>query len=461
MLEVINRGGCNSCKISMDVRFADGSLFSNQNLDFSHGNALAFDITEPAAYILVVLDTTSCATDVSRFRLTFRMNEQPMLRDTAHVSQTKLMPGSRLCVTQSIMMKRVHQASALQQEDIMIYTQLDAERLPRLVRLARSVNLPISASVFYDGSKEMEKYIRRYVDENHLDHSVSIHLARNAILDVPPAWARNPYPVQELRNIALQQANATWVIYVEADMVFPPDAAALLSVEAAALGRHTRWLSILPLYTKANSDTAPPDAAQLPMKKDLRAADLVPCQYDSHNFMDYMAWEQTHLEPATPLTFYWKEEHSMDMCSRVFIEGRPQCSFDDLLQEGADHGWVIEPYFIARKTEVPMFDPNIMYDQADKMDQLRLMASSGWVFAVNARVYLVDWFGKDGLSPLNLHHVSGEVRHFDLDSPDAPMRHATNEAYVMTLARTASVYYGWMHHLQWAQWTSGISMEGF
>lgn len=131
-----------------------------------------------------------------------------------------------------------------------------------------------------------------------------------------------------------------------------------------------------------------------------------------------------------------------DLCTRTFVRGKPQCSLQRIISEGNNPGWVVEPYFLARRGDLPRFDPVILYGHLDKMDQIRLMAVTGWRFGVSSEAYLVN-DQSHATTRLTLRHVGGVVK----DVKDGPQHNNVNELQEARL--TSSSYYAWWHHVSW------------
>ena len=172
-----------------------------------------------------------------------------------------------------------------------VYTQLDAKRLYRLEKLAssvlplldthpdrthpspclhsfliplldRQVELPIHAAIFYDGTDAVRDLLRAYhAASKPLQRSVTLHLVQpeHRRAHTAGSWIGRQYPIQELRNLALLGCTSRFVLYVEADMHFGPEAGPWLEKEATRLaglaagpaeeGRSgSRIASIVPLY---------------------------------------------------------------------------------------------------------------------------------------------------------------------------------------------------------------------
>jgi hypothetical protein len=113
--------------------------------------------------------------------------------------------------------------------------------------------------------------------------------------------------------------------------------------------------------------------------------------------------------------------------------------------QGPDFGWGVEPYYLARREDLPWFDPAIRYGHFDKIDQVRVMAITGWRLALNPSAYLVNDQHHEG-GRLHAVHVGGEVRDVETDEGHS------NEEELQAARLDASAYYGWWHHLAMMRW---------
>jgi len=282
--------------------------------------------------------------------------------------------------------------SVLMQEDrfrhstVSVYTQLVVKRHHRLEKMASSAQLPIHAAVYYDGSPEMAAIVKQYhARSKALRGSVTLHLVapRRLRPHTDGSWIGRAYPIQELRNLALLATTTAWVLYAEADMHFGPDAAEALEREAKRLARRAagggghRVASVVPLY---EIDPDLPAPVELPRKGGLRGARIKPYHAESHDLLDYARWEAREEGDEVDLISY-----DNGICCGL-RQGQSTCEPVNALTE-----WCVEPYFLANRTELPLFDPVLEFQTWDKMDQLRLMAATGWHFAVNGGgAYMVN-----------------------------------------------------------------------
>jgi len=452
----------------MDVRFESGQVLFGIQLAFAKGNRLTYRLSEPVAYILVKRRQHDGACDfnvdgnAAFFHLNFKTKSFP--NQKAHNNQIlTLAPPAQLTFFKTI---RPSEPTPGLDATVTVMTQIDAERLPVLARLARSIEFPVSAALFYDGSSEMlafvETFVARHPEAAAIRAKVALHLVLNTVRDRPPRWRRKPYPVQELRNVALEHSETPYVIYVEGDMVFSPGAAGHLLREAEALRSVPQVASIVPLYSPKDEESSEAAFRHLPSDKaGLRQASLVPCQYDSHMFMDYAAWEKDPTaKPAAPLTHAVDNDlfsPASDACSRSFVQGVVQCSSERLIQDGADMGWSVEPYFLAPRRSLPRYDPAMQYGHLDKMDQIRSMVALGWRWGVNAKAYLVNDQHHAG-ERLHLRHANGKV-----DAVEEPKEQHNNDDELQASRDASSSYYRFFHHRRWVAhqaWRAQRAVKG-
>lgn len=183
--------------------------------------------------------------------------------------------------------------------------------------------------------------------------------------------------------MALRATRTDWVIYAECDMVFGPspvDAAATLQRAAEALlgfGEHV--VSIVPVYQLADDDASSVGLELLDKSRVRTGAGLKPCSYHSHKFMDYEAWESSGGVSSQLLDTpkHWVEHEALeDNACAHFEDGLSSCP-----KESIREGWVIEPYFIANRHDLPEYDEMIEFGTWDKIDQIKLMGMCSWRFS--------------------------------------------------------------------------------
>ena len=152
-----------SCKLFLDVRFVDGSGSTGHEVHFTHasGRWLA-NLTKTAAYFMVRRQANHCG---HIKRLVF----EETLQDSGAQEFHTIHQNERVQITGHISPHGGFDPALdqlLATQNVGVLTQLDANRLPRLEALARSVELMVVAAVYYDGSSRGQAEIQRFYDKS-------------------------------------------------------------------------------------------------------------------------------------------------------------------------------------------------------------------------------------------------------------------------------------------------------
>jgi hypothetical protein len=106
-------------------------------------------------------------------------------------------------------------------EDATIATILTTDRLGRLSQTAQVWGGPISAAVYINPkqfSSEMTEIYKHWMGTPAMRRNVDIHLVYDD--DVNSInWPDRPFPVNILRNVALDYVRSRYLIYLEADLL--------------------------------------------------------------------------------------------------------------------------------------------------------------------------------------------------------------------------------------------------
>eukprot|EP00658_Telonema_sp_P-2_P060710 TRINITY_DN49553_c0_g1_i1.p1 TRINITY_DN49553_c0_g1~~TRINITY_DN49553_c0_g1_i1.p1 ORF type:complete len:433 (+),score=73.16 TRINITY_DN49553_c0_g1_i1:174-1472(+) len=420
-MEVITAAGSlDRCQAFLDVRYEDGSASTGNVLDFRHGDRPQFKLTQPTAYLVVRQQQAGCE---HLAQIVFAPVDGPV---------TNLLPDP----------PRLHPITSLGPEmlpraTVTIFTQLDASRLPRLERLAASVDLPVSAAVLCENAAAQQRATELYhgwvKDRKALN--VQIHLATvDPTRTDQGGWEQHRYPVQALRNLALRRSKTKWVVYAEADMVFGGgNVAAALEQEAQALEQQPRVVSVVPVYQLAD-ESAGTTGLHFPGKERLRDLGFKPCSYHSHKFMDYKEWEQDRSGSRAKLlrsSRPWLQAAEGDPGKECvdFEDGVSGCS-----KAKMEENWTMEPYFLASKDELPDYDELVEFGTWDKLEQIKLIAMCGWRFAVNPLVYLFN-------APHNQEGILVELA----------LKPASGRGVDPQVYQDRQAYYQWYHHILWTK----------
>jgi len=434
-IQLVNSGGVGPrCNAFLDVRFADGTLSTGNRLDFSSRPMWTIQIGSlGAVYMMVRKDTANC------------QHIDQITLSRVDSTETVVKPGTVIEPDPSrLRVVRTLQAPLWPTATITVFTQLDWTRLPRLVRLAESIQLPISAVVLCDNDLENLLLVDQFYNASQvLKQQVTLTVVQmKKTLKMPEAnsWPRHRFPVGEMRNAAMNAARTDWVLYVECDMIFggnrnPDIAAQSLELEVRALTKSSRLASILPVYDLREDFTllrTLPSKTQLQVRgAHFKDVGLRPCSYQSHRFMSYLSWEEEIRKPSPQLLNtqpQWLssgEVDSEDLCCH-FVNGIPQCSNAQMVE-----GWTLEPYFVARKHQMPQYDLAIEFGTWDKLEQIKVMMMCGWRFAVNPSVYLYN-------APNNNDGLISTLVGTKVKSEE-----------ISTKSSQKAQYYQWYHHVSW------------
>lgn len=182
-VEVVNGGGTGPiCPVYMDVRFRGGAASTGHQLHFAHSDSSRFLLRNTTAYILVRKHVRECS---HVGELSFRSSSEP---------------GGTLILPEPPRIAAVDSLGPVIQPGpgVTVFTQLDSSRLPRLLRLANSIRLPISAAVLCDERPESLTRIKQlyntWVEQGHM-HNVTLTV------------------VQLLDGASIQTASALWPLH--------------------------------------------------------------------------------------------------------------------------------------------------------------------------------------------------------------------------------------------------------
>ena len=197
--------------------------------------------------------------------------------------RTALVPGN-LPVTDFF--HRASAAPAGKDKDITLCTQMDTLGLPFLPRLASQWGGPLSVVLYLvpwqTAAEVKQQLLSNPVYRPVLKHA-DIHLVKADL-------AKALFPINALRNLAIDRARTNLVWLIEADMLVP--AGVRLRLMQEHLPRmlsqpDTAW--VVPLFESPTimSSSLPPDSRPVfQTKAELLADhDWKPCEYESHSFM--------------------------------------------------------------------------------------------------------------------------------------------------------------------------------
>ena len=297
-----------------------------------------------------------------------------------------------------------------------ICTQLTINRLVRLDAMARSWHGPISAVMYvgYRGDKdeEMAELNEYWKQSDALQTFVDLHV----IFKSEKPWfswkgmVLEPYPINLLRQIAVEYARTDYIMYAEGDMVPSPEGYdtitstwdELLTVDNPATHGGTRAAITVPLYY---TEICPDDLLEeVPAtKKDLidmanaygsdatknrkggKGLRRMSRRYPNCMDYDYDGWEAA--DPNNPDSLFLPYDGKEPEFKYVAPDKHrtPEGKLYVRKMSGQ------EPYFIIHKDGMPPYDVLYWSMLGDKTTHVVDLIQSGYRFLIHRDVYFVNF----------------------------------------------------------------------
>ena len=230
---------------------------------------------------------------------------------------------------------------------------MSIDRFPRLVHLAKTWGGPISAAIYVRDQEEAVQIRETWQSEDSMRKWVDIHV----VYDDDKPWFRfsdlkdGAYPVNLLRQIAVESARTELVLYIEANIQVQNQAHdKVAAIDISAYPSNSVF--VLPLYS----------AKSVPTSID-RWSDFKRIPYSSHKGLNFQAWEA---ESSNILT-YKGIKASPGMESQISSQ---------------------EPYFLAHKSSLPSY--NVLYWSMMEDKEVSHINSMSHNFYVLPGCFLVD-----------------------------------------------------------------------
>jgi len=238
---------------------------------------------------------------------------------------------------------------------ITLCTQLTIERLERLVHLSKTWLGPISAAIYVgyrtQAADDILKIRSAWFGESNMQTWVDIHL----VYAKGKSWfsftdIKNPYPVNLMRQISVENTNTAFVLYIEADIQVQDNAhEKIMAINRDGYSEKSAF--VLPLFS---SSTVPTQVQSY--------SNFKPIGYQSHQGLAYSKWKQT--------------SDIMTYRGKTSIPGEPSKINNQ------------EPYFVVRKSVMPAYDVLYWSMIGDKVQHINDM--SDFDFYVLPGCFLVD-----------------------------------------------------------------------
>ena len=270
--------------------------------------------------------------------------------------------------------------------NVTIFTQLTIDRIERLEQMAREFDGPISAAIYlgFNGNiaEEQERLDVFYNQSATLQAFVDVHL----VFDRKIPWysitsadnnennhGKSPYPINLLRQIALDCVKTDWVWYLEADMVPMRNAQAILAKRwndmlEADKQHGEKTVFVTPVYDCKDDNLScnPTSKGELMRMHENKTLGRIGNRLKSHRALAYGKWESQTL----PFDRY------------DFLPYSEQSGFKLKKQE---------PYFIGRKRDYVPYDVLFMGVNKDKELHLENVNDFGFSFALHPDIAIINF----------------------------------------------------------------------
>ena len=295
---------------------------------------------------------------------------------------------------------------------VTICTQLTINRLTRLDAMARSWQGPISAVMYigYRGDQDEEMAeLNEYWDQSDaLRKLVDLHLVYRS--EKPwftwEGMVVDPYPINLLRQIAVEHARTDYILYAEGDMIPSPrgyDIVAstwdkLLAMDDPVKHGGARAAISVPLYyTEICPDDlmeeVPATKKELVERSDAFESTVkgdnglrrMSRHYPNYLHYDYDGWEAA--DPTNPDSLFLPYDGKKPEFKYVPPEKHRT-------QEGKTYTRNMngqEPYFIVHKDSMPPYDVLYWSRLGDKTTHLADVVAKGFRFLIHRDIFFVNF----------------------------------------------------------------------
>eukprot|EP01132_Coremiostelium_polycephalum_P005757 gene5757-7164_t len=247
---------------------------------------------------------------------------------------------------------------------ISIVTQTTVDRLYKVAKMAERWRGPISTAVYITNPE---------VDIDKMKNMIDVNPILKEFADIHLFYANHTrYPVNNLRNFAIQSARTDYVFIMDADFVTPT-------------GLHDYLVSWIE-HPNYNTDPEIKHAFVVPSFSTWSDPDTIP--NDKEGLLKKMVEDQT-IKPSN-LEVCMKC-HTPTNYPRWMIATEPYY---------VDYHWVYEPYLVYNRSRNELFDERLKGYGFDKNSHVWVMAAQKYRFTVLPRAYIVhinhdytSWFG--------------------------------------------------------------------
>ena len=249
-------------------------------------------------------------------------------------------------------------------DSVTLATQLTSDRLSLLARTAQQWQGPISAAILLfsrDGNiaEQTRALVADYYESPHLRDHVTIHLVTD---DQFNAQDTSLYPVNFLRNVALENSATSHVFFVDADIipVFTERSAfSWVKQEAAKHDSNAKYALIVPLFHATSEDIQiPGDKADLLRRLQDKPATLESYMGVSHSVVRYTTWYSSstsyQVDYVADMEPYFIVPRSAPLMHDIYAGyGRDKCAYSRDLHAAGYSFYVLPEAFLVNRHDPP------------------------------------------------------------------------------------------------------------
>ena len=249
-------------------------------------------------------------------------------------------------------------------EGVTLATELTPDRLPLLANTAQQWQGTISAAVLLfsrDGSigEQTRALVADYYESPHLRDHVTIHLV---IDDQFNAQDTSLYPVNFLRNVALENSATSHVFLVDADIIpvfNERSAISWVKQEAATHDSNVKYALIVPLFHATSEDIhIPGDKPDLLRRLQEKPMTIESYMGVSHSVVRYSTWYGSstsyQVDYVADMEPYFIVPRSAPLMHDIYTGyGRDKCAYSRDLHADGFSFYVLPHAFLVNRRDPP------------------------------------------------------------------------------------------------------------
>ena len=245
---------------------------------------------------------------------------------------------------------------------VTLATQLTSDRLPLLAKTAEQWQGPISAAILLlsrngDIAQQTRALITECYKSPHLRDHLTVHLVTDDQFNAQDA---SLYPVNFLRNVALENGMTSHVFFVDADIIpVFSERSAISWVKQEAASLSPKYALIAPLFHAKVADVAiPSDKPELLLRLREEPATLEPYLGVSHSVVRYSKWYTSNtsyrVDYVSDMEPYFIVPLSAPLMHDIYAGyGRDKCAYSRDLHAAGYSFHVLPDAFLVNRKDPP------------------------------------------------------------------------------------------------------------